>query len=65
MKKLVLFATIFAAVAFTACNAKTEDATVVETEEVAAPVEEVTEEAPATEEATEEVTIEVTEAAAE
>ena len=62
MKKLVLFATIFAAVAFTACNAKTEEAPAVETEEVVAPVEE----APAAEEVTEEVTEEVpAEAAAE
>jgi len=62
MKKLVLFATIFAAVAFTACNSKTteEAAPVVETEEVVAPVEE------ATEEVTEEVTEEApAEAAAE
>ncbi|MDR1371352.1 MAG: hypothetical protein LBJ72_14715 [Dysgonamonadaceae bacterium] len=49
MKKLVLFATIFAAVAFTACsNAKKEEAPAAETEQVEAPA---TEEAPAVEEA--------------
>ena len=58
MKKLVLFATIFAAVAFTACsNAKTEEAPAVETEEIVAPIEEVIEEVPA-EEVTEEAAAE-------
>ncbi|MDR3060886.1 MAG: hypothetical protein LBU57_02080 [Dysgonamonadaceae bacterium] len=59
MKKLVLFATIFAAVALTACsNQKKEEAPAAETEQVETP-------APATEEEAAPVDTTVTEAPAE